>query len=165
MAALVALTTAFLKIPMPSGAGYIHIGDGAIYVAAVLLGPYAAAPAAVGSALADVIAGYPIYALPTLMIKGAMGYLAGWYMARGLCASCGKDVRKLLTSALVFAAAGLIMMAGYWVTDTVLFGWATALAGLPFNLLQGLGGVAIGITVCAMSGHIRKALGMPKDHI
>ena len=59
--ALVMVTTAFVKIPLPL-TGYIHLGDTFIFLACFFLKkPYAIAASAMGSALADVIA-FPVYA-------------------------------------------------------------------------------------------------------
>ena len=54
--ALITVMTAFIRIPTPLG--YIHIGDAFIFAAAMLLGPYAAIPAMIGSGLADFITAY-----------------------------------------------------------------------------------------------------------
>ena len=51
--ALIAVMTAFVKVPTPIG--YIHIGDAFIFAGAMLLGPYAAIPAMIGSGLADLV--------------------------------------------------------------------------------------------------------------
>ena len=68
LAALIVVTTAYIKIPAPLG--YIHIGDSMVYLAAVLLpGHYGFLAASVGGALADLLAGYPQWALPTAIIK------------------------------------------------------------------------------------------------
>ena len=41
-AALVMIATAWVKIPVPGGAGYAHVGDGMIFACAAVLGPQAA---------------------------------------------------------------------------------------------------------------------------
>ena len=57
-AALITVTTAFIKIPAPLG--YVHAGDSMIYLAAsVLPEPLGFLAAAVGGGLADLLAGYP----------------------------------------------------------------------------------------------------------
>ena len=74
MAAIIFVATYFLKIPMPSG--YIHLGDGFILLAATALGWPAVVSAAIGSMLADLLAGWAVYALPTFIIKGAVAAVA-----------------------------------------------------------------------------------------
>lgn len=81
MAALVFVMTYFPKVPVPVTGGYIHLGDGAIFLAGMLLGPLAVASAAIGSALSDLVGGYVPYVLPTLVIKGLMALLV-WRLYR-----------------------------------------------------------------------------------
>ena len=70
-AAMTALLTATLHIPV--GNGYIHCGDAVIYLsAAVLPLPYAVGASAIGGMMADLLSGYPMYALPTFLIKGLL---------------------------------------------------------------------------------------------
>lgn len=70
MAALVFVMTYFPKIPVPVTGGYVHLGDGAIFLSVLLLGPLGIPAAAVGSMLSDLIGGYMVYVLPTFLIKG-----------------------------------------------------------------------------------------------
>ena len=67
-AALITVTTAFIKIPSPLG--YSHAGDSMIYLAASILpGPFGIIASSIGGALADLISGYPHWAIPTAIIK------------------------------------------------------------------------------------------------
>lgn len=125
LTALIAAVTAYVKIAIPGG--YFHPGDGAIALAAALLGPYAAIPAALGSALADALSGYPQYLLYTLVIKGLMGLGAGLGLQSG----------KLgLRSILCLLGAGAILVGGYFATDLIMGDIGLALADLPWNALQ-----------------------------
>ncbi len=134
LTAVVMLTTYAVKIPVPATGGYIHPGDGAILFAGLLLGPYAGVIGGIGSALADLFGGYAIYVLPTLIIKGIMGMIAGFFARKG----------HYMRNALVFTLASLIMMAGYFLVDGLMYGWAAALAALGPNALQGGAAVLIG---------------------
>ena len=70
-AALITVTTAFIKIPSPLG--YSHAGDSMIYLAArILPGPFGIIASSIGGALADLISGYPHWAIPTAIIKAAI---------------------------------------------------------------------------------------------
>jgi uncharacterized membrane protein len=81
MTALVFIATIAIRIPVPFTQGYIHAGDTMIFVSAALLGPVPGMIAAgVGSALADLMGGYPQWIIPTLLIKGIMGYLMGIFV-------------------------------------------------------------------------------------
>ncbi len=78
MTALVFIATYAIRMPVPFTQGYIHIGDSMIFIAVVVLGwRYGAFAAGVGSALADLLAGYPHWILPTLIIKTIMAILMG----------------------------------------------------------------------------------------
>lgn len=140
MAALVLLLTAALKLPVPATGGYIHLGDGMIFLAAWLLGPYAALCAAIGSALADLMGGYIIYMLPSFLIKGAMGYLAGKTLRSA------NGFKRLL----ILIVAELIMVSGYFLFEGFMMGWAAAVASVPMNLIQGAGGVLLGLGFCIL---------------
>ena len=71
-AAAITITTAYiLHIPLPNG-GYIHVGDALIYLCACLLPtPWAVAAGAIGGGLADLLT-YPLYVMPTLIVKAVI---------------------------------------------------------------------------------------------
>lgn len=145
LAALVAVFTAYVSVPIAGG--YFHPGDAMIALSAIVLGPYAAIPAAIGSGLADLLAGYTIYAPFTFVIKGLVGLVAG--------IGC-KNGKLNVRSVCALAAAGLIVPAGYFATDCILYSLATAIASLPWNCVQALVCVAAGC-VCMGTG-IKKLL-------
>lgn len=140
LSALVLLLTFLIKLPIPATGGYVHLGDGAIFLAALLLGPYAALIGGVGSALADLLGGYFIYIAPTFLIKAAMGGIAG-VLARK---------KAPVRNALVFALAECVMVAGYFLFEGLLYGWAAALAAVGPNALQGLAGITLGVALCSL---------------
>lgn len=133
--ALVFLGTWILQIPIVFG--YLNLGDGIILASALLLGPFAAVPAAIGSALADIAAGYAIYAPFTFVIKGLVALIPALLLK-------GKEIttRNLL---LPFLLAELVMVLGYMIPDTLYFTFYGALAALPFNILQGVFGILLGL--------------------
>lgn len=140
MAAVIAVMTGVIKLPVPATGGYVHPGDGAIFLAASLMGSFAALPAAIGSALADILGGYAAYALPTALIKGCMGYLAGKLMG-------GKALS--FRNALVFILCEAIMITGYFAFEWAMYGVAAAIGAVGPNLIQGAAGVILG---CVLSG-------------
>lgn len=76
MAALVGAATLIVRIPNPMG-GYFNLGDVAIFAVALTFNPVVGGVAGgVGSAIADLI-GFPVFAVPTLVIKGLEGLIAG----------------------------------------------------------------------------------------
>lgn len=132
-AAVIAMLTLFASVPLPVGSGgaYLNAGDAAIYLASAALGPWGAAvTAAFGSALADLLHGAIVYAPATLVIKGLMGMLSGLLW------------RKLRYGS--FAAAGIVMPAGYFIFEMLLYGSGTALFGLWTNAIQYVFGVMAG---------------------
>ena len=57
------LLLTLLSIPLPSGYGYVNLGDAGVYLCALLLpGGLGALAAGVGAALADLILGWAVYA-------------------------------------------------------------------------------------------------------
>lgn len=72
LAAFACVATMLIQVPTPTK-GYVNLGDCIVNISAWLLGPvYGAAAAGIGSAMADVISGYIVYAPATLIIKGLM---------------------------------------------------------------------------------------------
>lgn len=140
--ALIAVTTAFIKVPSPIG--YIHIGDAFIFAASILLGPYAAIPAMIGSGLADFISGYFIYIPATIIIKGLMGLIAGMVLGRKE-RPFKLSISFFLQIGLCFALCEAIMIAGYFLFESIFYNVAAAIGAIPFNLVQGAGGIIIGL--------------------
>jgi len=76
--ALVFVATLVMRVTIPATGGYFNIGDGMIYVAALLYGPFVGAlSGGIGAALSDVL-GYPIYAPGTFIIKLGEGFIVGY---------------------------------------------------------------------------------------
>lgn len=122
LAAAVALAT-MLHIPMPGLRIYFNLGEGVIYVIAILLGArYGALSGGIGAALADLLLGYPLWAPLTLLIKGTEGAVVGILAPRG---------RK--TAVL---AGALVMIAGYTTSAGLLYGWKVAPVELVTDLAQ-----------------------------
>jgi uncharacterized membrane protein len=137
MSALVAVGTLLIRIPNPMG-GYFNVGDVVIFVAALTFGPVVGGVAGgLGSAVADMI-GFPLFAVPTLVIKGLEGLIAGLVGGRGV-------VRDVLA---VFAA-GCEMVLGYFLVEWLVLSWGLggALAEVPFNVVQIVVGGVVGVPV------------------
>ena len=137
-AALVFIGT---ELKIPTAIGYMNLGDGVILIASYFLGPAAFFPAAIGSALGDLIAGYPVYIAPTFVIKGLMGITAAIIMAK----SHGKKAAGFILRLLAGIAAELIMVGGYFVFEMFMYGQEAAAGSVVFNLIQA--GVAIVIAI------------------
>lgn len=79
MSALTTVFTMVVSIYIPASNGFFNIGESMVYVSAILFGPYIGAlSGGLGSMIADLLLGYPMYAPGTLIIKGIEGYLVGY---------------------------------------------------------------------------------------
>jgi len=144
MAALVCVTTLFIRIPNPMG-GYFNVGDVVIFINALTLGPLiGGAAGGLGSSLADLI-GYPVFALPTLIIKGSEGFIAGLITNK----------KSVLRDVLAVVVAGTEMILGYFLTEFYLWGIGDALAEIPGNIGQIAIGGLLGIPIAMV---LRKRL-------
>lgn len=140
MTALVTVGTMVIKVPTPATQGYVNLGDAFIILSAFLFGPAMGFVAGgVGSALADILGGYAIWAPWTLVIKGFMGVIVGFLSLRS-----GKGI---LSKAIIFAVAEAWMVLGYFTASLIMFGYAAALVDVPSNMIQGAVGVLIGIVL------------------
>jgi len=150
LTAVVALTTLFVRIPLPSR-GYFNFGDVAVVFSGLVLGSlggrkgfiWGAAAGGIGSALADIMGGFGLFAPITLIAKGAEGALAAWAAGR----------TKMLHGVFL-ALGGGAMVAVYFIAETLMpnIGLQGALAELVPNLIQAGGGILGGrITYAAFS--------------
>ena len=139
MASLACVATMIISIPTPLQ-GYIHLGDAIVLLCGWTLGPvYGVAAAAIGSALADTLSGYLVYAPATFVIKG-LSALVGWFLYI-LISKKKKGIWGLVISAI---AAELLMVALYYVFEGFMYGFAASLVNIPANLIQAAGGVIFG---------------------
>ena len=139
-AALTAVMTMAIRVPSPMG-GYLNLGDCAVLLAGWVLGPLSGALAAgLGSMLADLL-GYPLYAPGTLVIKGLMAAAAA-LLFRALR---GRSFPQPAAMAVSGAAAEAVMVGGYFLYEALPFPVGLgmgALANVPFNVIQGVFGLA-----------------------
>ena len=135
MAAMVFVATYFLKLPVPMTSGYVHLGDAFVLIGAGLLGPIAIPAAALGSMLADVLMGYSVYAIPTLLCKGLVAYVV----------VLGNRFKSLWAQLGLMVLAEMCMVAVYFACEATLLGYGLggALANVTGNLVQGASGVVI----------------------
>ncbi|MDI6601458.1 MAG: ECF transporter S component [Thermoanaerobacteraceae bacterium] len=151
MVALVTVGTMVIKIPTFATQGYVNVGDGFIILSAYLFGPAMGFIAGgIGSALADVLSGYAIWAPWTLVIKGLMGVIAGFLSVYAQ--------KSIFSKTLSFVAVEAWMVLGYYLASSVMFGFAAALVDVPSNMVQGTAGVIIGVilTEVVQSANILK---------
>jgi len=140
-ASIIFVATAYLKLPIPF-AGYVHLGDGIIFISASLLPfPFAIIAAALGASLADLMSGYTQYILATFTLKAITA----------LCFS-SRNGKCLSTRNLTAIVPAIIINAGgYYLFEAFLYkSFISPLAGLPFNALQS----AVGAIIFVLLGAI-----------
>ena len=148
MMCLVLLMTFIIRIPIPGTHGYIHLGDSMVFLSVIILGwKWGAVAAAVGSALADFVGGFAIYAPVTLVAKGVMAVIVGLFIQTAL--KKGMSLRKTRAFEIIgMVIGGLIMVACYYGAETVIYGsWVVPLAGVFMNCLQFIVGAALAFLV------------------
>ncbi|MCD6458889.1 MAG: ECF transporter S component [Thermoproteales archaeon] len=112
---LSAVLTYFTHIPSPTG-GYTHIGDTAIYIAALLFGTRVGALVGiVGPLVTDLVVGYPRWYV-TVVAHGLQGFIAGFGFRK-----------KTWLQVTLALAAGLAMSLTYFIVNVYVKGWAPAL--------------------------------------
>lgn len=125
--ALVFVVTRSIQIPIPLG--YLNVGNTVILMACMLLpAPLGVFAASVGSALAD-LTSYPVYTLPTLIIKAAFPLV--FYM---ICRSgAGRKGIRMIAAAV----STIIPLVGYTLTGALIYGsLITGLAQFPGLLVE-----------------------------
>lgn len=106
--AFICVATMVISIPVPFTNGFIHPGDSIIFIAAVMLPlPYAMFAAGAGSMLADLLLGYPHWALPTLVIKAIMALIIHIVMKKAK-KSKSSVVTGITLSGIWFAFTGIV---------------------------------------------------------
>jgi uncharacterized membrane protein len=138
MTALITVGTLIIRIPNPMG-GYFNLGDVMIFVAALTFDPLIGGIAGgLGSSIADII-GFPLFAIPTLVIKGL----------EGLLASLITNKKNVFRDILAVVAAGTEMVIGYFLVELYALQWGLggALAEVPANIAQVTIGGLVGIPI------------------
>ena len=122
MTAVIFIATFVPKIPIPLG--YAHLGNAAIFLAVMFCGRRVGIfSGVIGSALADLLSGFPIWILPTMFIKAAEAEIFFRLHEKNFL--------------LGLIAAGLAMAAGYTFAGAILYDSLSAgLASTPGLLME-----------------------------
>jgi uncharacterized membrane protein len=139
MAAVACALTLVVQVPVPATGGYIHLGDVAANFAALAFGPWLGfLIAGGGMAIADLIAGYAVYAPGTLVIHGLQAVVV---------ALLGRN-RKPWIMLVAAIAGGAVVVAGYFGYQALILGMGALAAAkeVPFNVIQALSGL-VGVPV------------------
>lgn len=150
LAAFVFIMTFLPKIPIPLG--YAHLGDAVIYLLVLFIGRKEACFAAsIGSALADLIGGFPIWIIPTLIIKWVMVEAVFW-IVRPDKAPC-----KLLSARMVLAffVSSAWMVVSYTAAGAVLYSSiASAIPMIPGLIGEGVVNMAVALAAGMALRHL-----------
>lgn len=132
--AIVFLLTRIIQFPIPFG--YAHLGNAAIFFISAYFGPGIGGIASgLGSALAD-LTSFPVWALPTLIIKSIMGIL--------VAVIAGKHGIKSVRTFLAVLAGAAEMVVGYFLAGAVLYGgFAASAAQIPGLCMEGVVGIVL----------------------
>lgn len=135
--ALTLVFTLFLKVPTPLG--YVNLGDAMVILSALFLPlPLAVAVSSVGSALADVLAGYLNYAPGTFVIKGLMAVVIALIFML-------LKKHKVLAVVIGSLISEIVMIGGYLFYEWVFLSYgAGALVSISYNAVQGIASLILG---------------------
>lgn len=152
--ALTTIMTMIVQIPVIGAHGYVNMGDTVVLFTALYLGKkYGCIVGGLGSALADLLSGYGVYAPVTLIAKGLEGYVCG-LIAEKIPGRLGRIIATLV-------GAG-IMVSGYFIGEIFMYGLKTSMAAVPANSMQALFGL---VTSLIIYTGLKKAINSPdKNH-
>ncbi len=154
MAALIAVFTAFVKMPTGINSGYIHFGDSMVYISGCLLGPWGALASAIGGALADILSGAPQWAPATAIIKAvnALPFIL-------VCSAYKKKTgtTKIITKLTIpmSIVSGIWTIAGYLLAEGLMYSFPTAVTSVPFSAIQAVGSMIVFILAGLMLDKIK----------
>lgn len=161
-AALACVATMIIKVPTVGTNGYVNIGDTIVLLSAWLIGGvYGALAAGIGPALADLISGYGSYVPGTFVIKFLMA-LAAYVIFKTIKKV---NINKVVGYVISGIAAELIMVAGYFLYESIFLGYGLGAApSILSNLVQGVTCLVLGY-VAILVLESTKAVKMIKKYI
>ena len=154
-AALACVCTMMISIPL-GGGGYANLGDTIVVTAGFFGGPvFGSLAAAIGSAMADILSGYAIYAPATFIIKGLMALVVSL-----ICKSVSKNgfSWQIIPAALI---SEVVMVLGYFVFEIFVYDVSVAIVDIPGNSVQGICGIVFStilVSVLNANKNVRKLI-------
>lgn len=145
--ALVCVASTIIVIPLPNG--YFNTGDVFVLLSGWFLGPlFGAISAGVGSMLADIISGFAIYAPATFFVKAFVAIVAYqiWFVCKKLIKKQALDFLPRIVSAIL---AESVMVLGYFLFESYLYGFAGGALALLGNSLQGALCMVLAVCLCS----------------
>lgn len=153
--AIICVATFVVQIPIPATGGYVNLGDCFVIISGYMLGGfYGAIASGLGSALADILAGYAQYAPATFIIKAAMAIVV-YYLFIALCKAMGEKL-TIVSRIITAIIAEIIMAAGYFAYEALILGYGlSAAASIVPNLMQGFVAVISSVIISAAIDKIK----------
>lgn len=148
--AIILLATSSIKFSTGLGEGYIHLGDSFIYLSACVLPfPYCLFAGALGGALADIISGFAIWSIPTMIIKmlNALPFALIYKKHKS-----NKIVSK--QTFLMTIISGIVTILGYFIAECILYSVASATLSLLGNTIQAIASGLIFIIIAKAADKI-----------
>lgn len=161
--ALVFVATKFINIRLPISinGGLIHLGTAMLYIISMVFGPsMGAISGAFGMAIFDAIdPTWFIWAPFTFVIRGIMGLIVGSIIKRKVKKEQASS-KNTLWSIAAMLVGGIWMIAGYYISDVILYGnWIAALTSIPGDSIQVAAGIIIALplaTALKKTGYFEK---------
>lgn len=139
--ALTTVMTLLVQIPVVGTQGYVNMGDSIVLFSAMYLGKkYGAVIGGVGSAIADLVSGYAIYAPITLVTKGLEGFICGLIVEK-IPGNKGRLIGTII--------GGIIMVSGYFIAEIYLYGIKASAAAILPNSMQAIFGIVSALIIYA----------------
>lgn len=142
-AAFVAVFTIAVRIPVPATSGYISLCDAAVVFISYAFGTVTGLIAGgLGSAAADLLGGYPQFAVISFIVHGLEAFLAGLLVRKN-----SQSVPTMILGAII----SIITVCGGYLLLEVLFitTFSSAIVEVPMNALQSGVGSVIGLLLYA----------------
>ncbi len=156
MAAIIFVAISIIKIPSPSGTGYVNLGDSMVFVGAIILGgKKGAAAAGIGGFLSDLLGGYPIYSPFTLVIKAVMALIVGAivikynHTGKNIVIDTASFIVAGIWEVIAYLGAGVIVYS-LTVSANLNVAITTSLLDIPGNIVQAAVGVVIAIPITVL---------------
>ena len=126
-------------------AGNLEAADCVVLLGAFLLGPvYGAAAGGIGSALADILSGYAVFAPGTFVIKALIAVIAA-----AILKALGSKTKAAPIVASIAGEAWMVL--GYFLYESIFLGYGLAAAGsIGGNAIQAVAGVILASALYAV---------------
>lgn len=145
----VSLSMLFI-IPVPATKGFVTLCEVGIYTTAIILkNPGGLAVGALSGLLIDLLSGYPEWYLFSLLIHGTQGFVVA-YLTRN-----NEQPRRLFMPLL---CGSVIMVVGYCLATSWLFGWTAGIASIFSNIVQNGFGILVTVPLVKQLYRVRPQL-------